>query len=397
MTALNRQTFINARQFRGLNNVDVPERLSLRWAERADNVELDDRQTYWKRRGRTQVLSGDYTTAFVDRTTTRFYAQKGSALYRITADMSEYELAPLDSPAPLRACQLNHTIYATNGTDRLAITADSVREWGLPIPAQPGVRKVAGSLPAGQYMVTATFVAPDGRESGAAPITVVDLEDQSSILFQNIDQLAGTETALYASTHDGGVLYRVATTKDVAAQWDGLEAGLGHTLRTQGLFPPPPGQVAEAHSGKVFVGQYVPELDQSAVWMSEPLSPELFDLARGYFQVAGEVRTLLSSPNGVIVATDRWVHLYTNDDQLVDVFDYGVPAGVAGATTKEGRPVLWTYHGMATTGEGGLIVNSTDDVLIPQHGVGNDDVSVAVVDQDGYDKAVVVSEGADQG
>lgn len=393
----NREVLRNARQFRGLNNVSPPERLSLRWAARADNVELDDRMTYWKRRGRVQVLSGDYTTAFSSLDKTRMYAQKNAVLYRVAADMTEYAVATLGSPAPLRTCEYNNEIFAANGTDRLVIAADHVRTWGLPIPAQPRVSRAPGSLPAGQYMVSATFLADDGRESGASPVVLIDLEDQSSILFQDIDRISGARTALYVSTHDGEVLYRVLSTRDTAAQWDGPGAGQGLSLRTQGLYPPPPGSVAEAHMGKIWLGQYVPEQDQSVIWTSEPLAFEHFRLDRGYIQVPGELRVLLSASNGLIIGTDRQVHMHTVDDRMVDVFEYGVPAGVPGAVTKRGQPVLWTHQGLARIGEGGLLTNVTEEAVSPEHGIGTDRVSVAVVDQDGYDKAVVVSEGADQG
>lgn len=390
----NREVLRNARQFWGLNNISPPERLSLRWAARADNVELDDRMAYWKRRGRTQVLGGDCTTAFTSYDHTRFYVQKGTTLYRVLPDMSERAVATLDSPAPLRACETNNVIYAANGADRLVLEADDVRDWGLSVPAQPRLVQAPGSLPGGQYMVSATFIADDGRESGASAIAVIDLEDQSSILFQDIEQINGAQTALYVSTHDGEVLYRVMSTRDTAAQWDGPGAGQGLSLRTQGLYPPPPGHVTEAHMGKVHVGQYLAEFDQSAIWASEPLSFEHFRLDRGYIQVPGEVRVLLSSTNGLIIGTDRRVHVYTTDDRLIDVFDYGVPQGPTGGVTDEGRPVLWTHHGLAMIAEGGWLSNVTEEAVEPGHGTGTDTVSLAVVGQDGYDKAVVVSEGA---
>lgn len=380
--------------FRGLDNVHDPERLTFDWCVQADNIELDDARVVHRRRGYEQLYTGDFTTAFSTRDARRMYVQQGTTLYRFEADFTLRQVATLVSSEPLRADDMNGNLYATNGTDRLVLEADRVRQWGLPLPATPRVEIVPGSLSAGQYMVSCTYLADDGRESGAAPVSVVDVPANSSLLFQDIPQIDGAQTSVYVSTHDGEVLYRVTTTRDTAAQWDGPEAGLAVALRTQGLYPPVPGTAIAAHShiGRIYVGQHFPEHDVSAIWESEPVSYELFRLGRGFIQVAGEVRLLLGYVGGLVIGTDREVLIQTPDGQLAQVFDYGVPAGVPGALTRRHQPVIWTVRGLAMPGEVGM-ANQTEKVLDPEFGVEGDSAAVAVMRQDGYERAVVVTEG----
>lgn len=385
----NRNELGRTQGFRGLDNVHEPEKLPLDWSVRADNVELDDARTFHKRRGFTQVLTGDYTTAFATTDASRMYAQEGSTLYRITGDMQRYEVASLVSPEPLRADDINGVLYATNGTDSLVLEADQVRTWGLPVPPAPRATVQPGSLPTGQYIYTCTFIADDGRESGAAPITVIDVPADSSILFQGMPQQPNSQTAIYLSTHDGQVLYRVTTTRDTAAQWDGPEAGLAVSLRTQGLYPPPGGSCIAGHLGRIYIGQHMPQFDASAIWSSEPISYELFRLVDDFIQVPGEVRLLVGYTGGLIIGTDRAVLIETPDGQLQQVFDYGVPRSIPAAKTERGVPVIWTVRGLATPGEQGL-ENQTEAVLTPEHG--EERASLSVVRQDGYEKAVIVSE-----
>lgn len=384
----NRNELGRARGFQGLNNVHEPERLELGWLLKADNVELDDARTLHKRRGYEQVLAGDFTAGLTADNGRRLFLQEGTSVYRVSQDFQRYLVASLTSSAPLRGDDINGLVYASNGTDALVLESDRAREWGLPVPATPRAQTAPGSLPAGQYIYTCTFVADDGRESGAAPIAVLDLAGGQSILFQDIPQRSGCQTAVYVSTHDGEVLYRVTSTRDTAAQWDGPEAGLAVSLRTQGLYPPPAGSVITEHGGRLYVGQYMPEFDASAIWSSEPVSYELFRLGESFIQVPGEIRALTGYSGGLIIGTDREVLIETPEGQLVRVFDYGVPRGTPIGKTERGAPTLWTHRGLATPGEQGL-ENQTEAVFSPQEG---DAASLAVVRQDGYEKAVIVSE-----
>lgn len=386
----NRNELGRARGFQGLNNVHEPERLELGWLLTADNVELDDARTLHKRRGYEQVLAGDFTAALTAVEGTRLFLQEGTSVYRVSQDFQRYLVASLTSSAPLRGDDVNGLIYAGNGVDTLVLESDRAREWGLPVPATPQAQIAPGSLPAGQYIFTCTYIANDGRESGAAPIAVLELTGDQSILFQDIPQRSGCQTAVYVSTHDGEVLYRVTTTRDAAAQWDGPEAGLAVSLRTQGLYPPPAGSAVTEHLGRLYVGQYMPEFDASAIWSSEPVSYELFRLGESFIQVPGEVRALAGYSGGLIIGTDRAVFIETPDGQLQQVFDYGVPRGVAADKTERGVPMLWTQRGLATPGERGL-ENQTEQVYTPAE---SDKASLTVVRRDGYEKAVVVSEGA---
>lgn len=387
MNMLPRQS-ARTNEFRGLNNVRRAEQLSLRWAAKAQNVDVDDNLNYIRRVGRTKLLNGDYTGALYCSTDDCFYATEGTTLYRINPELAEREaIYSLTAPYPLQHDEVNGFLYATNGVDRLVIRNAVVREWGLPLPASPRPERAAtGELPPGVYQVAAVFEHEDGRESGASMISYIELTEPGSIVLHDIPQLDRARTAVYVSAPDGEVLYRVESTTDTLTQWAGPVAGQGRSLRTQGLYPPPPGEVVAFFQGRIYLAQKLDE-DATAIWFSDALNYELFRLTEDYLLVPGTVRTMVATVAGLVIGTDREIWVW-DGESLSRALSYGVPPGMPGTTTDEGMLVLWSDRGLITLGREGLS-NATEEAVSPVPG---DAATVAVVEEGGFRKAVVLIE-----
>lgn len=388
-----------ATAFRGLNNKQDPSRLGLGgrqrrkatdldWATQVTNLDLDDSQAYLRRRGRTAVGEGG-TSAFATRDENHLYLVRGSVLYHVNAGLEQTALyTGLTPAAPAQFVELNDRVYFANGAEFLVLEGPTARPWGLPVPPQPGVTWAGdvglGAVPAGQYQFAVTYRAPDGRESGASPVVVRELEAGGMLSF-TLPQLAGHTTLLYAGLADGEVLYRISSTHNPATYWNGRVDDTGPALRTAHRYPPPGGHVVGEFQGRVALGQYLPEEDKSVVWLSDPLSYEHFDLYN-FIMLNGEIRSMTSDSQALYLGTDRQIQAYTAEGALRTVFEYGMPRGTFMTKTAEGEVLMWTNRGLCGAGQDGFMNLTERAVSVPPGTAGG----LAVVEQDGFRKALVV-------
>jgi len=205
------------------------------------------------------------------------------------------EVAALDARSPPMAyTSLDGAVYFSNGTDTGVYQQGRVRTWGLEAPACPAASVVPGSMPAGLYHWTLTYVRNDGQQSGAIETRSAQLAQSSGLRWTlpvSTDPTV-THKALWLSTADGEVMYRAAivANAEIEAVYAGDTTELTDPMQTMWLAPAPPGQCIGVFRGRLWVA------DDAVLYPSQPFSPELFD-RRENLQHQGRVTMLATRPD----------------------------------------------------------------------------------------------------
>lgn len=315
----------------------------------AKNLDIDDDMKINPVPGFTAVDLTATDDIYASEVSNNCYVIRDGNLYYYNQD-STTELLYSDIGARGEWTEVNGTVYFTNGSSFLVIQGHNVRDWGIPVPGDVQVTVGAGNFKAGDYQLTCTFRAPDGRESGAQAATIVDAPDESNMGI-TLPTLAGYETVLYMSQPNGDVLYEVLVTTDSHVVLSGVGYE-GVALSTQHLSPPPGGDIVTEHQGRICLGQYLPELEASVVWRSEPLGYELFDqYGDAVLLIPGEITILGSAGQHLIIGTKDKVYGYNETDinnpkGLTEFVETGAIAGTL-AKDVHNQVWFWTNRGVA--------------------------------------------------
>lgn len=394
------QTDLYITRFRGLNNVFQRTRFALQrnrsvpvWLTKAENVEVDDSEALVRRRSLEKVSDGG-SAAYVTKDGNWMYVVRGSQIYLFSGGAQESIYSGLTPGLRVHFTEVNSTVYCTNGVDFLVLRGAKARTWGLETPPAPEVTRVAGDLTPGLYQFQVTWIAPDGRESGASGVHYEELGEGSGFHIQ-APSAAGLIPRVYMSQANGGVTYALGEGESHHVVRPGQVQGLGAGCRTAGLFPPPGGHVPAVYSGRTFLGHYTPGDDQSVLWVSRPLMYEHFSM-QDFYVLQGEVRCAVADAFSLYVGTSSAVYSFQDSGgmlQMREELSYGVPRGAYADTTDEGLALMWTTRGLVLFGGEGGADNVTQKAVSLAPGVGG---GLAVVEQDGYRKAVVLLQEAGQ-
>ena len=348
----------------------------------ADNVDLDDTGKLRRAEGYERVYSGVVTDLYVTEDEQRAYIVEDRDLKQLHPDWSIDPLWPGLSRTYLHWAEVNDVVYATNGADYLVIGPEQVREWGIPTPDTPHMTAIGGGLPAGRYQVTATRVADDGRESGAPMGNIIDLDGPGGIRVEA--PTGGYRIRIYITSVNGATFYRAYETDQAITTWSGPLDALVDPLQTQFLSSPPGGSIVGYRLGRLYLGQYFPEANQSAIWPSQPLGFEHFDLLDA-FLVPGEIRAIVGHPQGLILGCRDAVHVYDEEQGIQQLADYGVVPGWTPAWHR-GRWYLWTQRGLVRALPFEEVTRDTVSVAPGIQGCGH------VLERGGFDRYVAVVE-----
>jgi hypothetical protein len=96
--------------------------------------------------------------------------------------------------------------------------------------------------------------------------------------------------------------------------------------------------------GRIYAAQYFPELNQSAVWFSQPLGFHLFALDTDFILLPGQVTMLAPHASALIIGTDSAIHTY-DGAVLTDLAPYGVVPGQHWSD-DDGRILFWSARGL---------------------------------------------------
>lgn len=373
--------------FRGLHNVGSPLRRPMGALTRADNVNITDTGAIERRAG-YQPFAGMSAVSGVFATDDgeRLYAVDAGTLKVVHADGSADALAHGLGTQGAQWAQFNDQVLFLAGAASGIITADhAVLPWRWDIPAMAQVRRVAGALDAGQYGVAITHVLPDGRETGPSPMVWLDLAPDSALDITVPTPPPGCTAHVYVQPANSTVLQWAGATAGGLLQWGARAHHLGHELGTQHTAPLPEGaDVLALWRARACVAVYLRDARQSAIFMSQPLAPHLFDLSTDFFMVPGRVTALAAHDSALVVATLDAIRAY-DGERLAVLADYGAPPGCPHAM-DHGRMLLWTHRGVCQFPE---FTNLTQRALSVAPGA---QAHACVMEHDGQTRLIVATQ-----
>jgi len=353
----------------------------------ANNMDIDDNLKIKPAPGFTQVEATSTEDIYYSPGLKRCYIIRGGDLYEYFKNGDAVLLRSSVGSAG-EWDEVNGVIYFTNGVSFLVITGLEVRDWGIEVPPVLYVSTDVGSMQDGDYQITVTYRAPDGRESGALAPEIITCT--GSITLAEVPQLAGHDTIIYMTRPDGDVLYEVMATDDPSAVTFMGDPHYGDPIATLHLANPPGGELVAEHQGRMCLGEYFPEANLSAIWRSEPLGYELFDRYSDSVIILPGKINLIGSSNGVLIlGTDDKVYGYREVGSeeggagLTELLEVG---SVAKTLTKDidNQVWFWTDRGAARAMPFSLV---TDDFFAAPTAVSG---KGAIINRGGFSKYNVI-------
>ena len=202
--------------------------------------------------------------------------------------------------------------FVTDGTLAREVRSGVVRSWGLPVPADPTVTRISGSLPAGGYLVAVTFrdgplSDPKAQESGArAPLLYTLTASGGLSVTATVTSPWATHVSFWCSAPDQSEPMRAAVvavgesaTVTAAltsiAQVRASEA----PLITQGWQPPPSG-ICAIGSFQSFLMVAV----GNVLYRSWPGVPGLFRYKSGLQLFPAPITAIVGLQDGAWIGTE---------------------------------------------------------------------------------------------
>jgi hypothetical protein len=332
------------KSFKGLNNVVDPLRLGVDWAAQADNVDINSDQMISRCDGYVRsTTNAAITGAYATKDQKRLYIIDSGELRQVNPDMTYKVLKTGLSSAKAWFEEVNGVVFYANGTDYGMIEPSGWRPWGIEEPqSQPTLTWATGSMPYGMYRVACTYVDDRGLESSNS--FVVETIGQGMLQITNIPQKAGYSTNVYATACNGTVFMLLRPKSGTSCTMVD-EVSLGLEIEYWDLNGPQ-GTIVAHFGGQMYLSQYFPSQDYTAIWFSFPLHYHHFDFGSQGITVPGEVRMMKAGEKGLVIGTDRKIFVYTGEE-LSELADYGVVSGWH-ATEFDGDLYFWSQRGLCT-------------------------------------------------
>lgn len=300
--------------FGGIRNTVSNERLELGVRQKggadqrtdlveAVNVDLDDTGRVSRRAGQEIIVDDAAHSVWAEDDMCLFV--QGSSLKRLGTDYAVTTLRTGMASSAVRYTKVNDQVYWTNGTQTGKIVAGVARSWGIEIPLYPPFASgVYGSLTAGTYQYTMTFLRSDGQESGAGLAARIDLPADSGLQFswEAPSDPDITDVSIYLSTADGEIMYQalVAPVGDLSATFTG--GMLATPLNTQWFDAPPPGQDLTSLSGRIFIAS------GAFIYATTALGYDYVDM-RDFLSIDNTtIRFVIGVTGGLYIGTEQEVY-----------------------------------------------------------------------------------------
>lgn len=325
-------------EFAGLRNDRPVERFEHGDLAVSANADIDNSGMLSRRDGYTLKTSGAKHSLWTDDTKTIGLYVAGTSLYALNTDLSGTSIMTgLTAGLHMSYHKINDSVYFSNGTQNGVLQNGVVRSWGLAIPVMIAAQATVGTMPAGRYQFTMTYLRNDGQESGAAQAQLIDVPDGSGLIFVMPVSTDSTVTQknMYLSAPNGDVLFQALTLPNTQTSitYQGDASELISPLMTQFMGPPPAGQLVTYYRGHSYVAT------GDKIYPSEPSWYELFDL-RKYIALDGRVTMLApvedkensvdtANYSGFFVSTDHSLGIIVGMDKFVYVpkVDYSAIEG----------------------------------------------------------------------
>ncbi len=348
--------------FAGLNNVDDPLTIGLEHQVQADNVDITGAGKMVRATGhRLALTASSCTGAYGTKDLRHLYMVDAGTLYEVfPPSMTKVALRSGLSSGDMFFEEVNGVVFFTNGTDYGLINGQGAQPWGIPNPDTPTLTiGNGGSMLAGVYQVVCTLVDSLGLESSNSGVAVATLTaDDGRIQITNIPQVTGYTTNVYVTERDDAVFYLLQEDAGVSLTYFDHQ-NLGRELPFWNQAPPRGSQPA-FFAGRLYLAEYFPEADATAVWRSLPLHYHHYDAGGEGIMVPGQVVQMGSSiethftgnerltqrgvADALIICTDREIHSW-DEDQLVKLASYGSVPGHHMAPVH-GKVYFWTKRGL---------------------------------------------------
>lgn len=383
------------REFKGLNNVLPPERTDPQYLKLAENIDIDKSGGIQKREGYSVISSGSYHSLWADGDDC--FVVKDGDLVRIRSDYSMETLLSDVGDIRLSFEKVDGTIYYTSKSFTGIIDANGLRNFGIPNPnPRPIISTTTGILDKGTYQVSLTYVADDGRESGAGLAQVVDVPQNGGILLSNIP--ASTDSTVekirvYCSTPNGEILYLVEELPHPTSSFTIFDMyGAITPLKSFNVYTAPNGHIIRYAHGRLLVAQ------DDVLWYSEPFAYEWWKPHSNFYVFEERITAIMPTEGGVWVAADKLYYLIGRDLNSVKRKEVEPVKAIEGSDVKivgsyvfiENTPI--GYKWLVTTDKGiyvcfndGIALNMTEkNVVFPEAVNG----TATFVQKDGINKYV---------
>lgn len=300
-------------KFTGLNTIDSPLDVGIGGLTSVKNMDIDHNGKLSTRNGFTKILN------------TPIIAMNGGIVLCANGDLLRINHA--NSIETLAQGIIGNTIccvdiagntYFSTGNYNGVISGSAIRAMGL-LPPQVEFSVSLGNLPAGNYLISATSVSEDGRESGSNAAQVVGVGDNSSISVL-VDLPSDATTAnIYASGQNGEELFYQTTSTHLTLT--GLDALLnsGEPINREYKGMMPTGQLIEEYNGHLLIA------DNENLYFSEPLDYELCDYMNNIIPFDSQITMIRSVTTGVYVSTSKEVLFASGDTPDKWVFRQAYP------------------------------------------------------------------------
>lgn len=386
MTLANTPTF-DIKEFTGIRNKHNPRRLPLGALVAADNIDIDDYKGLVLREGFSQSRTHTAITAsFATHDERRLFIVENGDLFLLGADLTPVLLQT--GLGDERIYWLEIADFVLLSTGHVIDKDNRVSSWRVDTPPPSSLEVIAGNLAKGDYHVVTTYVDKTGREGAASPISVITLDAESGLRITP-ETIADHVTRVYMTDTNGTVYYQVSASNNEVSvlSLTGFHAVLDTVQLKTDTAPENIGCLAY-YASRLYMSEMI--AGNSYVWFSEPFWWNLFNLQGDYIAIPGRVNALIGTPQGLIIATDDEIYVYTSEDALVRVAEYGVPQGVPYTANDTGKFYLLTHQGLC---EFFPFNNLTESKLGFNTG---ELVYLKYMNQRGYDKIVILLDGQKQ-
>jgi len=374
----------NIDAFLGIRNKEQSKRQPQGALDSAINVDIDDSGCIVLRDGYAKSFNfTNITAAFSTQDERRTFVVDNGDLKLVDSFGVSTTLYSGIPASYIHWLEVDGYILMSSG--HLINVDNRVSLWRIPNPIAPVFIVISGNLKAGQYQLTLTYTDELGREGGASSITTVNVSDDSGITITPI--YGGNQVNVYVSDTNGTEMYlygrymsgNVTITTSESLVYPIEKAQLSSYPAPQGI------SNLAFFNGQIYCS--VLEDGVSTLFFSEPFWWNLFDLQNNFIQISGEVRLLAAHREGLIIATDKEIHAYSNEGSLIKLADYGVPKGKAYAQDDNGNIFIHSNQGLCV---GLPFKNLTEEkVSLPS----GDHCFTELIEKNGMQKIVILTDG----
>lgn len=353
---------------KGINNVHKELSQPPDSVREAINVDVDRDGIFSRRKGWTKVYDGTNCHSGASVAGKPVFVENGVLkLFEISGYTATTLREGLQKHKPVSYTDVNGKIHYSNGQETGVINEDdSAFDWGVRVPAQPALASAAGTLAAGTYLVSLSFVSETGEYGGAANPQVITLSSAGAIAVSSIDQPddAGT-IRVHVSRKDAEILYHYETlAKGVTSTTITGTNKLGAQLKTLFSEPPPAGTIVRYYRGRVYI------VSGKVLYYTDPLRYGLYRPTENFVMFPKDITIMEPVIDGLYVVSGSNTYFLsgTSPEKFSRTISY--PYGAVIGTGLQVPPKDWGLEEAselvaAWYGEKGLVLGLPSGVTRP--------------------------------